>query len=187
VDAVDDLSRARRIRQLSEGDLPLVLGIYNHYIKTSTATFEEVELSVAELRARWSKVDRAGLPWLVAEEQSEGGPLVLGYAYARPWHERSAYRFTVEAAVYVAPSHCGHGLGGEMYRALVAALRERAIVTVLAGVALPNPRSEALHRRLGFTRVAHLACVGFKFDQWIDVVYFQLMLNSTDAQPSKSA
>ena len=61
-------------------------------------------------RPRWrsaSATSRRTLPWLVAEEQGA----ILGYAYATPWKARSAYRFSVETTVYVAPGHMRRGVG----------------------------------------------------------------------------
>ena len=35
----------------------------------------------------------------------------------------------------------------------------------------------ALQESLGMVRIAHLKEVGFKFGQWLDVIYLQLMLD----------
>ena len=47
---------------------------------------------------------------------------------------------------------------------------------VFGGIAQPNDGSVALHERLGFERVAIFKRVGRKFDQWIDVGYWELLL-----------
>ena len=47
---------------------------------------------------------------------------------------------------------------------------------VIGGVALPNAASVALHEKLGFQKVAHFKETGWKFDQWIDVGYWELIL-----------
>ena len=43
-------------------------------------------------------------------------------------------------------------------------------------MALPNPASERLHLYAGFEKVGEMREVGFKFDQWIDVVWYQKLL-----------
>ena len=48
--------------------------------------------------------------------------------------------------------------------------------SVIGGVALPNPASVALHEKLGMKKVAHFGEVGYKFDRWIDVGYWQATL-----------
>jgi L-amino acid N-acyltransferase YncA len=47
----------------------------------------------------------------------------------------------------------------------------------MGGIALPNGASIALHEKLGFEKVAHFKKVGFKFDRWIEVGYWQLLIN----------
>jgi phosphinothricin acetyltransferase len=49
-------------------------------------------------------------------------------------------------------------------------------ICVIGRVAGTNPASLALHRSFGFRQVACLEQVGHKFDQWIDVNCFQLLL-----------
>jgi phosphinothricin acetyltransferase len=114
----------------------------------------------------------AALPWLVYE--SEGG--VLGYAYATKWRVRSAYRYSAETSVYVAPGQGGKGIGSALYKTLLEELRAREIHMVIGGIAQPNPASVALHERLGFEKVAHFKQVGRKFDRWIDMGYWELQL-----------
>jgi phosphinothricin acetyltransferase len=110
------------------------------------------------------------LPWLVAVHQGQ----VVGYAYASAWKARSAYRFAVEVTVYVAVENLHMGVGRRLYADLLANLRQKGTQTAIAGIALPNVESEALHRNFGFEKVAHFKRVGFKLGRWIDVAYWQL-------------
>jgi phosphinothricin acetyltransferase len=57
-------------------------------------------------------------------------------------------------------------------------LGQRSFHAVIGGIALPNPASIALHERLGFRKVAHFEQVGCKFGRWIDVGYWQLLLQA---------
>ncbi len=154
-------------------DAGRIAEIYNHYVLHSTATFEEQPVSADALAARIAEVGSAGLPWLVADI----GDGVAGYAYAGKWKGRCAYRYAVETTVYVAPGMQGHGIGSRLYVELLDRLRALSIHVALAGIALPNAASIALHERAGFTQVAHLREVGYKFDRWIDVGYWEIMLS----------
>jgi phosphinothricin acetyltransferase len=49
------------------------------------------------------------------------------------------------------------------------------IHTLIGGIALPNPASVRLHEKFGFEKVGHFKEVGFKFNQWIDVGYWEKM------------
>ncbi len=55
-------------------------------------------------------------------------------------------------------------------------IAEAQLQVVIGGIAQPNDASVALHERLGFEKVAMFKRVGRKFDQWIDVGYWQLQL-----------
>ncbi|KZY72856.1 phosphinothricin acetyltransferase, partial [Oleiphilus sp. HI0065] len=112
------------------------------------------------------------LPWLVAEIDGR----VIGYAYAAPWRERSAYRHSVEVSVYLEQKIALRGVGSLLYSALFEALEASDVHVALAGIALPNDRSIALHEKFEMKKVAHLSQVGRKFDQWIDVGYWQRIL-----------
>ncbi len=160
------------IRNATVNDAPWICDIYNHYIESTTITFEEDPVCLAEMEKRITTVC-ASMPWMVYEEKGR----VLGYAYADGWKARSAYRFSVEATVYLEKGSTGRGIGAELYRRLLDELRGRGIHAVMAGIALPNETSRRLHERLGFEKVAHFKEAGLKFNKWIDVGYWELILN----------
>lgn len=160
------------IRLATIGDAADIAAIYNHYIATTTISFEEQAVSDNDMAKRIADVG-ARLPWYVFVEDG----MVTGYAYATPWRVRSAYRFSVETSVYVAPSRVGRRIGARLYRTLLDDLRARGLKMAIGGIAQPNPASVALHEALGFNKVAHFAKVGWKFDRWVDVGYWELQLN----------
>jgi L-amino acid N-acyltransferase YncA len=156
------------IRPVRPDDAAAICSIYNHYVRNSTISFEETPVSSEEMVTRI----RAIAPWYVCEHDAA----LLGYAHAAPWRGRSAYRFSVESSVYLAPEHAGKGIGKQLYTALITDLRQRGIHAVMGGIALPNDASIALHEALGFVKVAQFREVGRKFDRWLDVGYWQLLL-----------
>lgn len=162
------------IRLATAADAAAIAAIYNHYVTTTTITFEEQAVESAAMARR---IDEIGgrLPWYVFERDGA----VIGYAYATPWRVRSAYRFSVESTVYIAPGHSRQGIGSRLYKALLHELHRRGIHVVLGGIAQPNPGSVGLHESLGFEKVAHFKHVGRKFEQWIDVGYWELQLESS--------
>jgi L-amino acid N-acyltransferase YncA len=161
------------IRPAQPADCLAIASIYNHYVTNTIVTFEEQPVSAAEIESRVAVVQSASLPWLVAEVDGA----VAGYAYAVKWKAtREAYRFAVEASVYVAAGFTGGGIGTSLYAELLNRLRAMKMHVVIGGVALPNPASVALHERFGFVKVAHFKETGYKFNRWIDVGYWQLLL-----------
>ncbi|WP_123684454.1 GNAT family N-acetyltransferase [Amycolatopsis thermoflava] len=155
-------------------DLPAIAGIYEGYVRTSTATFELEPPGLAEWARRFTAITDAGLPFLVAEVDGR----VAGYAYCSPWKTRPAYRRTAENSIYLAPWSTGRGVGGALLDALLSRCQENGIREVIAVIADPerNPASPALHRRRGFADVGVLRNVGYKHDRWLDTLLLQKSL-----------
>ncbi len=159
------------IRKASLDDSPRIADIYNWYIESTTITFEEEMVSSGDMAQRIAVTDHTR-PWFILEDDG----LILGYAYAARWKDRSAYRFARETAIYLAPDNFGEGLGKQLYEHLIKALRETEVHTLIAGIALPNEASIALHEKLGFVKVGEFEEVGKKFDNFLNVGYWQLVL-----------
>jgi phosphinothricin acetyltransferase len=92
------------------------------------------------------------------------------------WKGRCAYRFSREVTVYVRHGDAGRGLGSALYASMIPQLQQLGLHALLGGIALPNEASVALHEKFGFTKTAHLREVGWKFNHWIDVGYWQRLL-----------
>lgn len=159
------------IRTVNLSDVEDITNIYNHYISNTVITFEENLVSVDDMNKRILNIESLNLPWLVAEENNG---MVLGYAYASPWRERSAYRFTLEVTVYLSDLAIHRGIGSQLYDALFTELKKKPVHAIIGVIALPNEASVALHEKFGMTKTAHFKEVGYKFGQWIDVGYWQL-------------
>jgi L-amino acid N-acyltransferase YncA len=160
------------VRAVKYADAARISEIYNHYILNTLITFEEQSLSPEEILSRIKSIT-AEYPWLVYEDNGR----VVGYAYATRWKKRSAYRHTVEAAIYVDVQDTGKHLGSQLTAALLDELRAMNIHSVLAGIALPNAASVRLCEKFGFAKVGQLKEVGYKLNQWVDVGYWELILN----------
>lgn len=159
------------IRPVTLADAAAIAVIYNHYVLTTTITFEEDAVSAATIAERIVEVT-ATLPWFVYEERGE----ILGYTYAGKWKGRCAYRYTVETSIYLRHGVAQRGLGSKLYTALIDELRVRKQHSLIGGIALPNPASIALHEKFGFEKIGQFKQVGWKFEQWIDVGYWELIL-----------
>ena len=159
------------IRRIENKDIAAVTAIYNHYILHSIATFEEQAISNQAMEERVDAV-LFHFPWLVYEADG----VVLGYAYANTWKTRSAYNRTVETSVYLAPGAEGRGIGKALYTQLIDALHAAEMHVLIGGISLPNEASVGLHESLGFVKIGHFKEVGYKFGQWIDVGYWELLL-----------
>jgi len=159
------------IRACEPPDASQVCQIYNHYVRETVVTFEEIPVVEHDMAQRIAEVTER-LPWLVWEQHGT----IVGYAYATAWKARSAYRFSVESTVYLSQSFAGRGIGTQLYQALIADLRGRSVHCIVGGIALPNPASIALHEKLGFSKIGQFKEIGWKFGRWVDVGYWELVL-----------
>jgi phosphinothricin acetyltransferase len=160
------------VRAANRGDAAALARTYTHYVLTTAISFEEAAVPEADMAARVQDLQSQGLPWLVAEEAG----VVVGFAYASKWKSRSAYRFSAESSVYVAPDRTKDGVGSRLYAPLIAELTRLGFHTIIGGIALPNEASVRFHEKFGFVKTAHFSEVGFKFGAWIDVAYWQRRL-----------
>ena len=166
-----------KVRPATQDDAPAVATIYGHHVLHGTGTFEEVPPSTADMAARMQSVLDKGFPWIVVEEAGR----IVAFAYAGPYRERSAYRFTAEDSVYVAPNALGKGYGKAALSAVVEACRAKGLRRLIAVIGdTRNAGSIALHRALGFEPCGVLPAVGYKAGQWLDVPLMQLPLNGGD-------
>jgi phosphinothricin acetyltransferase len=156
------------IRTVELKDAEDICSIYNYYIENTTITFEEVAVTVDEMRTRIKKVLQTN-NWIVYEIEGK----VVGYAYATEWRTRSAYRFSVECTVYIDKNYHSKNIGTQLYIDLIKLLKEKGKHLIIAGITLPNNKSIALHEKLGFKKVAQFEEVGYKQDKWLDVGYWQ--------------
>jgi phosphinothricin acetyltransferase len=167
------------VRPARAGDRAAVVAIYNHYVRTSPATFEVRPVTVED-RAAWFDEHSGAGPYRLLVATDGDGP-VLGWATTSPFRPRAAYATTVEASVYCRPGKEGLGIGSRLYSELFRAVENEDLERIVAGIALPNPRSVALHRRFGFRRVGVFTRVGRKFGRFWDVAWFERPVRPTAA------
>ncbi len=161
------------ILPLSGGDNADVVAIYNHYVTSSHCTFDTQPFSIASRIPWFALFEEPIYHCVVAHDEGRA----VGYACSVPFKEKPAYRTSVEVSIYTAPEHHSRGVGSRLYQALFEYLSEQPVHRAYAGIALPNAASVALHEKFGFVRAAHFHEVGYKFDQYWDVVWYERKLS----------
>jgi phosphinothricin acetyltransferase len=165
------------IRPATEADLPAITGIYDHAVRTGTATFELIPPDLAEMTRRFGALRDGGFPYLAAELDGA----VVGYAYAGPYRPRPAYRFTVENSIYLAPAAHRRGIGIQLLQRLIAECEARGYRQMIAVIGdSANAGSIGVHTRAGFQMIGTHPSVGLKFGRWLDTVMMQLALGAGD-------
>lgn len=169
------------VRSCARDDLAQVREIYALEVREGTASFELEPPSLAEMTARFTAIEAAGLPYLVADLEGQ----IAGYAYAGPYRPRPAYRYTVEDSVYVARWARRQGVGRALLDAVIARATARELRQMVAIIGdSAHAASIELHARAGFRLVGTLEHVGWKFDRWLDTVIMQRPLGPGGAIPA---
>lgn len=164
------------VRPCFQQDLETVQLIYAHHVLTGTGSFELEPPNLEQMTERWGHVVTHGWPWVVASPTSDLSR-VIGFAYAKPYHERPAYKGTFEVSVYTAPTSLRQGAGALMVNEVLHMLKGDGAREVIALVGdSANVASINLHKKLGFTEVGTMKGVGEKFGRPLDVVILQRSL-----------
>lgn len=152
-------------------DAGFLARVYNHYVLTSTATFD-TEPKDAEERRAWLASHGERYPVIIGEVDSQP----VGFASLTAWSARSAWSRTAEVGVYLDSAQRGQGLGPLLLSEIVECGRRAGHHVLLSQIVGDNLASLAMAEKAGFRRVGVLEQVGHKFDRWLDVVLFQLVL-----------
>jgi phosphinothricin acetyltransferase len=171
-----------KIRVAMPADAEAVAGIYDPIVRDTAISFETVPPTPEAMAGRISRTLTTH-PWLVAERDGQ----VVGFAYAGLHRERAAYRWSVDATVYVGAEARGAGIGRALYKPLFQILRAQNFRSVYAGIVLPNAASVGLHEAMGFTPLGVYKNVGFKQGAWRDIGWWQLDLSGSADAPQEPA
>ena len=156
------------IRPAEHRDLARLTEIYNYYVINTPVTFD-IEPYTVERREPWfAQFGTTGRRRLLVAESVEG---VVGYAGTTRFRPKAAYDTTVETTIYCAPEAIGEGIGRQLYAALFAVLGGEDIHRFVAGYALPNAATAAIHERFGFKVVGVFSENGRKFGKYWDVCW----------------
>lgn len=156
------------IRPAKLEDLPRLTEIYNHYVVTTPITFDLEPYTVERRKAWFEQFATTGRHRLLVAEAND---LVIGYAGTTRFRVKPAYDTTVETTIYLSSEAAGKGAGSKLYQALFESLANEDIHRIVAGYAIPNPASKALHERFGFQLVGIFRENGRKFGRYWDVAW----------------
>lgn len=160
------------IRKIAPLDALSICNIYNYYILNTAISFETEAVSEDEILRRIDEITTNCFPYYVYEVEGK----VLGYCYLSPWKGRCAYRTTAEISIYIDKDYTHQGIGIQLMKQLLDNVDNNRFHTIIAGIALPNQGSVALHEKFGFTKISHFHEIGYKFGEWQDVGHWQLIL-----------
>ena len=170
-----------KIRMATKDDAKAILAIYAPYVKETAITFEYEVPSLIDFEARIIQT-LSRYPYLVAQKKDG---TIVGYAYAGVYKGRAAYDWSCEVTIYLAKDVKSQGLGTRLYQALEVELQKLNIIQVLACVTAGNIGSIKFHEKLGYEQVGFFSNLGYKFNEWYDVVWLQKTIQPVTIPPKK--
>lgn len=165
---------AVRIRPAVPSDAEVLTAIYDHYVLHTAITFDLEPPHLEERRAWLGRFSEEGRHRCLVAAAEGAGP--VGWASSSTFRAKGAYAPSVETSIYLAPEWTGRGLGSRLYAALFEALAGEDVHRAYAGITLPNPGSQALHRRFGFREIGVFREVGRKHGRWWSVLWMEKAL-----------
>jgi len=168
-----------KIRSALSSDASSILDIYAPYIANTAVSFETEVPSVEDFTQRIVG-NQESCPWLVYES----GGLIAGYAYASKHRDRAAYQWSLESSVYVNEGFRQQGIATKLYQTLFQILKYQGCRNLYAGITLPNEKSVNFHQKMGFNKIADYKNIGYKFNSWHTVGWYELQLNDYSDAPA---
>ncbi|SMO71767.1 phosphinothricin acetyltransferase [Thalassovita litoralis] len=166
------MTAAFLIRPACSDDVPVVLAIWNPFIRDTAVTFNSAEKTAPGLTADIAAKEAEGKAFFVAELDGA----IVGFATYGQFRGGVGYARTMEHTVILSESAHGRGVGRALMTAIEDHARAAGAHSMFAGVSAENTAGKAFHAAIGYAEVARLKQVGFKFGRWMDLVLMQKML-----------
>ncbi len=152
-----------------------ILDIFNEAILNSTALYD-YKPRTPEMMAAWFETKSRGNFPVIGLVDERGRLLGFGsYGTFRAW---AASKYSVEHSIYVAAGSRGQGHGKTLLGELISAARHQDYHLLIGGIDSQNAASIRLHESFGFQRAGRLSQAGFKFGRWLDLEFYQLVLDT---------
>ncbi len=173
------------IRIATTEDAKNLLAIYEPYVRNTAITFEYDVPSITEFTDRIQHTLKK-YPYILLEENGQ----ILGYAYASPFKERSAYNWSVETSIYLNKDARGKGYGRQLHDALEKLLKSMGIINMCACIGVPRGEDPYLdnnsvdfHSHMGYRMVGTFSHSGYKFGRWYDMSWMEKHITTPPAHP----
>jgi len=156
-----------------------ILAIFNEAILNSTALYD-YKPRTREMMTAWFEVKARGRFPIIGIESDSGE--LMGFGSYGTFRGFPAYKYTVEHSVYVDARFRGRGVGRRLLQEIIHAAEQQNFHVLVGAIDASNGVSIRLHEALGFAPCGTIRQAGFKFNRWLDLVFYQLILK-TPAEP----
>ncbi|MES9856553.1 MAG: N-acetyltransferase family protein [Sedimenticola sp.] len=158
-----------------------ILEILNESILNSTALYDYQPRSTESMQEWFNSKETKNYPVVGAVD---GSDTLMGFATFGAFRNWSAYKYTVEHSVYVHKNLHKKGVASKLMEHLIKKAEILQYHAIIGGIDIENTASIKLHEKFGFKHVGTLEQVGFKFGRWLDLAFYQLILQ-TPTEPKE--
>ena len=156
---------------MNAADLPALTSIFNEAIEAQECT-NDVRTRTVEQMTAWLTGDLPDYETYVYESGEE----IVGWSAITRYHEREAYRPTVELVVFVTRTTRNAGIGGQLMRKALGRAKQLGFHSAVI-IAFPEPLYVLESaKKLGFVELGRLHKVYPTKETWRDIVLHQLRL-----------
>lgn len=150
-----------------------ILTIFNYAIEHTTALYEYEPRTDAVIKAWFEGKTEQNYPVIGAFTQD--GTL-MGFATYGRFRPQPAFQYTVEHSVYLNPDYFGQGIAALLMEEIIRQAKEQGYHVMVGAIDAENSASIRLHEKLGFNAAGLITQSGYKFDRWLDLAFYQLLL-----------
>jgi L-amino acid N-acyltransferase YncA len=152
-----------------------ILDIFNDAIKNSSALYEYQPRTLEHMETWFENKTNGNYPVIgIVDEQGE----LQGFGSYGVFRAWLAYKYTIEHSLYIHKAHRGKGLGRIILQEIIKNAISQNYHCLIAGIDSTNEISIKLHKAYGFEFCCKIRQVGYKFSKWLDLEFYQLILNT---------
>ncbi len=171
-----------RIIHCNESFAAQILDIFNDAIINTTALYE-YKLRDMEFMSKWFEEKKEkDLPVIGLVNDSEK---LLGFGTYGTFRARAAYKYTIEHSVYIHKDHRSKGYGKILLGEIIKQAQQQDYHCIVGAIDASNTSSIELHKKFGFEFSGRIKQSAYKFDKWLDLDFYQLLLHTPEFPKGK--
>ena len=158
-------------------DSAVILSIFNEAIAHSTALYEYQPRTAQNMIQWFAEKREYNFPVLGAYDDDES---LLGFATYGVFRSKPAYKYTIEHSIYIHQKYRSKGVGRVLLEQLIEHAKAQDYHCMIGAIDAANAASIHLHEQFGFTHAGTIEQAGFKFGEWLDLAFYQLLLDTPE-------
>ncbi|HRZ96731.1 MAG TPA: N-acetyltransferase family protein [Paludibacter sp.] len=154
-----------------------ILEIFNDAILNSTALYDYNPWTMDTMKTWFEMKSQHNFPVIgIVDEDNR----LLGFGSYGSFRIRPAYKYTVENSLYVHKDFRGNGLGKILLEEIIKNAIAQNYHCIVGVIDSSNTTSISLHKSFGFHFSGRIEQSGYKFNRWLDVDFYQLILKTPE-------